>query len=226
MDIRDESMSTSRIVVGVDVGSHGKGFHAVGLQDDAYLDRFTARDPRSLTRWCLEIKARVVAIDAPCRWSVTGRARPAERELAKEGIYAFATPTRQGAESRAFYRWMQNGIALYEAIEPHYQLFDGRTWNLGQVCFETFPHAVACALAGKIVSATQKRIIRRELLREAGIDTRRLTNIDTIDAALCALAANHFLAGNVKTYGDASEGFIVVPGYCIRKRESVSGSRD
>src|SRR5206468_9732635 len=99
------------------------------------------------------------------------------------------------------------------------------TRNLGQVCFETFPHAVACALAGKIVSATQKRIIRRELLREAGIDTRRLTNIDTIDAALCALAANHFLAGNVKTYGDASEGFIVVPGYLIRGRESVSGSK-
>ncbi len=178
-----------------------------------------------MTRWCLEIKARIIAIDAPCRWSITGRARPAERELAQDGIYAFATPTRQNAESRAFYRWMQNGATLYQAIELHYQLFEGRIGDFSQVCFETFPHAVACALAGKIVSAKRKCIIRRELLREAGIDTTLLTNIDTVDAALCALAANHFLAGNVKTYGDATEGFIVVPGYLIRGRESASGSK-
>src|SRR5437667_2580855 len=165
-----------------------------------------------MATWCHEISARIIGIDAPCRWSTTGRARPAERELAAEGICAFATPNRQTAENGNFYQWMLNGAELYRLIEPHYQLFDGRNAALGQVCFETFPQAVACALAGKIVSAKQKRVVRRELLRGAGIDTTLLTNIDTIDAALCALAASCLLAGNVKTYGEATEGFIVVPG--------------
>jgi len=35
--------------------------------------------------------------------------------------------------------------------------------------------------------------------------------IRTVDAALCALTAHDFLAGRFKTYGDAAEGFIVVP---------------
>jgi hypothetical protein len=107
---------------------------------------------------------------------------------------------------------MRNGAELYSHIEPRYQLFDGSNAASGQVCFETFPHAGACAIAGKIVSAKQKRIVRSELLLNEGIDTTRLTNIDMIDAALCALAAYHLLAGDVRTYGEAKEGFIVVPG--------------
>ena len=38
-----------------------------------------------------------------------------------------------------------------------------------------------------------------------------LTNIDMVDAALCALTAQHLLNRTFKTYGDAAEGFIVVP---------------
>ncbi len=59
--------------------------------------------------------------------------------------------------------------------------------------------------------ARKKSVKRRELLRNAGIGTSDLTNIDTVDAALCALIACYFLSGNVKTYGDVVEGFIVVP---------------
>jgi predicted RNase H-like nuclease len=79
------------------------------------------------------------------------------------------------------------------------------------VCFETFPHAVACALAGKKLSARDKRVDRRRLLGGAGIATDSLTNIDEVDAALCALTAHHFLAGTFKAYGDDVEGYIVVP---------------
>ncbi len=81
----------------------------------------------------------------------------------------------------------------------------------GPLCFETFPQAVTCALAGEIVPARKKSVKRRELLRNAGIDTSDLTNIDSVNAALCALTARYFLSGNVKTYGDDAEGFIVVP---------------
>ncbi len=59
--------------------------------------------------------------------------------------------------------------------------------------------------------ARKKSVRRRELLRNAGIDTSDLTNIDTVDAALCALTARYFLSGNVKTYGDDGEEFFVIP---------------
>jgi predicted RNase H-like nuclease len=80
------------------------------------------------------------------------------------------------------------------------------------VAITAFPQAIACALAGKIVSAKQKRAIRRALLIQANIDASKLTNIDQIDAALCALAAHQFAHGNFKPYGDTKDGFIVVPG--------------
>lgn len=106
---------------------------------------------------------------------------------------------------------MRNGADLYRLITLHYRLFDGQHSTSNLVCFETFPHAVACALAGTILSAKHKRSERRKLLREVGLCIDSLTNIDMVDAALCALVAHHFLAGTIKTYGDAEEGFIVVP---------------
>ena len=198
-------------MVGIDVGGPRKGFHAVALRDGVYLDKFASPDPPALATWCIQVGARAVAIDAPCRWSRTGRARPAERALAAEGIHAFATPSLEAAEGRDFYRWMLNGAALYRVIEAHFRLFDGGNAATGPVCCETFPQAVACALAGKVVSARGKGVVRRALLREAGIATAPLANIDLVDAALCALAAQALLAGRFKTYGDVGEGFIVVP---------------
>lgn len=199
------------IVTGIDVGGPKKGFHAVALNAGRYWEKFAAPDAASMAEWCLRIGARVVGVDAPCRWSLTGRARPAEHALAAEGIHCFATPGRVAAENRNFYRWMINGAELFRLLEAHYPLFDGDNATSGPVCFETFPQAVACALAGRVVSAKRKSAVRRELLREAGIDTAPLTNIDAVDAALCALAAHSLLAGSYKTYGDATEGLIVVP---------------
>lgn len=202
------------IVIGIDVGGPKKGFHAVALNEGRYWEKFATPDAVSMAEWCRRIGARAVGVDAPCRWSLTGRARPAERALAAEGIHSFATPSRAAAENRDFYRWMINGAELFRLLEAHYPLFDGGNATSGPVCFETFPQAVACALAGKVVSAKRKSAVRRELLREAGIDTAPLTTVDTVDtvdAALCALAAHSLLAGSYKTYGDATEGLIVVP---------------
>ena len=212
---RRRAPSRATVVVGIDVGGPRKGFHAVALRDGAYLDKFASREVPALAAWCIQAGALVVAIDAPCRWSRTGRARPAERALAAEGIHAFFTPSLGAAEGCAFYRWMHNGAALYEVIEPHFPLFDGGNAASGPICCETFPQAVACALAGKVVSARHKTTVRRELLGEAGIVTQPLSNIDVVDAALCALAAQALLTGRYKTYGDAEEGFIVVPAWAI-----------
>lgn len=200
----------SCVVVGVDVGGPKKGFHAVALRAGRYHEKFSAFDAGAVAGWCEQIGASAVGIDAPCRWSLTGRARPAERQLAGKGIHSFATPSLAATKDRDFYRWMLAGAELYRLIEPHYPLFDGRHVR-APVCFETFPQAIACMLAGKLVSAKNKRLVRRELLREAGIDTGSLTNIDFVDAGLCALTADYLLAGKFKRYGDVEEGFIVVP---------------
>ena len=79
-------------VVGIDVGGALKGFHAVALRDGAYAGQLASHDVQELANWCLvTMCASVIAIDAPCRWSTTGRARLCERQLMQQGICCFKT---------------------------------------------------------------------------------------------------------------------------------------
>jgi predicted nuclease with RNAse H fold len=199
------------IVVGVDVGGPKKGFHAVALQDGQYRARLSTLMAEEVADWCRRLKASAIGIDAPCRWSLTGRARPCERALAAEGLHTFATPSQAKGATHPFYQWMVKGAELCRCLHPDYPLFDGQPSASGLMCFETFPHAVACALARETLSAGQKKADRSRLLREAEVSTDALTNMDWIDAALCALAAHHLVSGRFKPYGDVAEGFIVVP---------------
>jgi predicted RNase H-like nuclease len=51
-------------------------------------------------------------------------------------------------------------------------------------------------------------------LQQAGIDLAPLTNIDLIDAALCALAAHHAASGgDCVIYGEPESGLIIVPSF-------------
>jgi predicted nuclease with RNAse H fold len=208
-------MSSQIIVAGIDVGGRAKGFHAVALRGGAYLNQIASCNVTEVTDWCRQINARLIAVDAPCRWSDTGRARSAERELMAEKIWCFSTPSREAAEKhpKDHFGWMINGAALYADLETSHVLFDDKSQRTAQpICFETFPQAIACALAGKIVSAKKKRRLRRYILSCANVDTSKFTNIDQIDAALCAFTAYQFALGNYKCYGDATSGCIVVPG--------------
>lgn len=201
------------IVVGVDVGGKRKGFHAVALRDNNIIGMKTDCNASTIVAWCQEIQAVAVGVDAPCQWSLTGRARPAERTLMEDGIWCFATPTLKMAKThpKNNYGWMREGADLYRLLKKHYQLFDKQSKDSTPVCFETFPQAVACALAGEVISAKQKSYVRRNLLSEIGIDSAMLPNIDFVDAALCAVTANSLLTGKFKTYGEAAEGFIIAP---------------
>lgn len=212
-------MNAAAVVAGVDVGGPRKGYHAVALVGgDVALCHST--DPAVIAGWCIKLGARHVGVDAPCRWSRDGRRRPAEAALNAAGIACFASPTRDAAlaheaaaQQRAragWYGWMFEGERLYRQLLSHYALYGGAS-DRAPCCFETFPQAVACALAGRIVSAKQKRAVRRGLLTQAGIDIRALTNIDKVDAALCALAAQRFAEGRFRGYGDADDGFVIVP---------------
>ncbi|MEA5443464.1 DUF429 domain-containing protein [Cyanobium gracile] len=202
--------------VGIDVGGPRKGFHAVALTGGAYAAQLATSDAEALAHWCRSVvQASVTAIDAPCRWSTDGRARPCERELRLQGIICFASPTRQAAVAHpsGYYDWMLRGEALYRALEPSHPLATMLPIGAGPCCFETFPHAITWHLRGGNAQASQKRTQRRELLQQAGIDLAALTSIDWIDAALCALTAHHAASGGAcVAYGEPETGWIVVPG--------------
>lgn len=204
------------IVAGVDVGSARKGFHAVALCDGKYHHKFQSAEVVEIVKWCRnEVQAQVISIDAPCRWSKDGRARPAERQLMGEGIWCFSSPTRQMAmdHPRNNFGWMLNGEALFQELERTHPLCCSLPISFGQKqCFETFPHATTCALSKGVVSAKKKRTIRRALLDQAGIDQAQLTNIDLVDAAICALTAHSLAMGKpCKSYGEPTTGLIIVP---------------
>ncbi len=179
-----------------------------------YIDQFASTEAHAVTAWCHEKGARIIGIDAPCRWSTDDRARPAERELMKKKIWCFSSPTKNTARAhpKDNFRWMINGEQLFDQLSPtHVLLNDPEQPPHVPFCFETFPQAIACALAADIVSAKTKRSTRRDLLARAGIDITELTNIDKIDAALCALAAQRLSIGDYQTYGERLTGIIVVP---------------
>ena len=86
--------------VGIDVGGERKGFHAVALRGGTFCATLAHSDPAVIVSWCRQLKAVVVAVDAPCGWSDGAASRLAERSLAIGGnkISCFATPTRARAK--------------------------------------------------------------------------------------------------------------------------------
>ena len=201
----------SLVVAGIDVGGVRKGFHCVALCDQTVLGTTTSTKPETIFEWCLEVGAQVVAVDAPCRWSSAGRSRFAERDIrARTGISTFSTPDRTLGKVHPFYEWVRNGQTLYQLLEESYSLFNGEV-GPGPQCMETFPQAVACALAQRILPAKRKCANRRDVLVKRGLETSTLKNIDFVDAALCAVAALYLQRNEFDCYGDDKEGFIVVP---------------
>ena len=200
-------------MVGIDVGGLRKGFHCVALREGRLVGVLRSLEVEAVVRWCRAHRARVIAIDSPCLWSSNRNSRVAERELSQAGISCFSTPTLQKAtaHTKGFYGWVFNGMALFEALRPSHPLLNDQSDLESPLCIETFPHAIECALRGEIASAKTKTKSRRALLRELGLDSSELTNIDFVDAALCAVAAEHYRVRKYRTYGDSREGFIVVP---------------
>lgn len=205
---------SSPVVAGIDVGGPRKGFHLVVLQGTQVRAVQVRQDAAEVARACVQHEVALVGIDAPCRWGLEGSGRSAERALARERIACFATPSRARALATrsGFYDWMLNGERLYAALAATHPVLMTERYGGGRACFETFPHAVTCALLGReLASAKFKRVQRRTLLAQAGIDTSALSSIDAIDAAVCALTAAHLAGGQVRAYGDAAGGYIFVP---------------
>jgi predicted nuclease with RNAse H fold len=201
-------------VIGIDVGGGKKGFHVVAMTDSKFFDKEKCANPEHIVEWCKDHNAVVVAMDAPCGWSSGGSSREAERCLAKEGIHSFFTPTRQRAQShtKRFYDWMLNGETLFRALQnSEYSLFQGNRVER-KYCLETFPHAVTWAISGNKTEGKPKLINRQTILSQMGYDVRMLSkNIDFVDAALCAVAADAFRRRQYCKRGNREEGFIIIP---------------
>lgn len=208
------TLDPSPTVAGIDVGGVRKGCHLVVLQGKDIVCNTTSRDPAHLARMCDEFGAVAVGIDSPCRWGQALSGRLAEKALAKERVFCFATPTRERAAANpsGFYGWMFCGERVYQALAATHPLLNDDRYLGGKVSFETFPHAITCAILGAAeASAKRKLVQRRQVLSDAGIDPTRLRSIDAVDAALCALAAKYVLGSQSKAYGDVEGGYIFVP---------------
>jgi predicted nuclease with RNAse H fold len=203
----------SRAVAGIDVGGSKKGAHLVILRGTEVVLACSRKTPEEMVRLCVERDVEAVGIDAPCRWAVEGARRVAETTLARQRISLFSTPTRERAAQSAFYEWMLTGELIYATFcEAEYPLFSAANARSSRVCFETFPHAITCAMLGMgVARAAEKRVQRRGVLEDADVDTSALKTIDDLDAALCALTAGLLLEAKAVAIGDEPGGYIVVP---------------
>lgn len=137
--------------------------------------------------------------------------------MAREGIFSFSTSCRAKAQTSAFYGWMFNGERMYASLAENYPLLDAPDKITIPCTFETFPHAISCALVGQdVASAKIKGRQRRALLAALGFNTMFLKSIDALDAALCAVTAQSFLSRTFRTYGDVEGGFLIVPAVANR----------
>ena len=206
------ALPDSPVFVGIDVGGVRKGYHLAVLTPDHIVSNESLLHVEAVVNRCRELAPTAIGVDAPCGWSADGRSREAERALAQRSIRAYATPRRDLANLDGFHAWMRQGEALFAALQSHFPLWShAAKAPIGSFCFETFPHAVTCALHGRIVRGKDKAIDRPALLAAAGITLSPTASQDDVDAALCALTAQKAAAGDFETYGNATEGFIVTP---------------
>ena len=118
--------------------------------------------------------------------------------------------------------WGPAGSWIAVSLEATHPRHDGTRRE--RTAIETFPHAIACALAGKYLPAKDKAKTRRALLETLPVDTRELRSIDQIDAALCAWTAHLFAQGGAECLGDTATGFIVTPPLPGKPRQEPSST--
>lgn len=203
------------VFAGVDVGGQRKGFHVAFLRGSVILSIERLAAASLVASRCRDMLAATVAVDAPCGWSLDpdGRSREAERAMLRCGIRAYNVPAKNLAHLEGFHAWMLQGEALYSALQPHFPLWEPHEGSSqGHFCFETFPHAITCALLGRIVRGQSKAVDRPAALALAGIQLpQRPLSQDDVDACLCALAAQRVAGGDAQAFGRRGEGFIVLP---------------
>lgn len=205
-------MASLKTTIGIDVGGIKKGFHAVANRNGVYLAQLHSNNVDEIASWALAHQPSVVAIDAPSMFSPKGNSRQAERDLVKNGMRCFYTPSRELAAKSRFYDWVFNGERLYQALGL--PIFLGEE-NDAPCIIETFPHGIQISLGGNehqsCPEGSKLSVRKNTLVAKAHYDTSQLSCIDFVDAALCAVTADYFLNRQFIAYGCITDGFIIMP---------------
>src|SRR5258705_6620082 len=119
------TMRSERAVAGIDIGGDRKGNHLVVLRGTHILCNISGTTAEHMLEECVNFDVTAVGIDAPCQWRTDEAGRQAEKALAQQRIFSFATPTRERAmaSKSGFYGWMFNGERIYNAITARFPLF-------------------------------------------------------------------------------------------------------
>lgn len=198
------------VAVGVDVAEERKGLDLVALDHDHRIVASHGRLTVDQTAVLIleELRPAVVCVDSPSGWSISGRSRGAERELARVGITAYATGPDPG--DHPFYRWMRVGFSVFSKVAASYPLYRGGA--PAGTAAEVFPHASSVFLAGRSRQPDEDKVsFRRHVLRHLGVDAGALPTADRVDAALGALTGILALNGAWDQVGDPDEGVILLP---------------
>lgn len=109
-------MKSGRAVAGIDIGGDRKGNHLVILNGTEIVCNLRKETPEHMLERCRQFDVAAVGIDAPCQWRIGEAGRQAEKALAQQRIFSFATPTRElaMASKSGFYGWMLNGERVYQ----------------------------------------------------------------------------------------------------------------
>jgi predicted nuclease with RNAse H fold len=155
-------------------------------------------------------EARVIAIDSPPAWSLSGKSRPIESQLQALGISIFPTPAAEFA--RDLHRWMETGFEVFKvAGDLGYPLHTGGA-SSARSAIEVFPHASAAVLRGSLAPVgVAKNVWRRSVLEAAGVDCSEMRTTDHLDAALAALTGLRFLTAEFSVVGTPGEAVLVLP---------------
>jgi predicted nuclease with RNAse H fold len=202
----------SALAVGIDIAEEQNGLDLIALDADRHVvesaGKLTVRDAARMV--LTDLQPKIVCIDSPSGWALSGNSRMAERDLHNCGIHIYFTPSNPAGNP--FYRWMETGIELYRALSPAYPLYRGGL--VVGTAAEVFPNASAVLLAGKLrADGVTKNSFRRGVLRSQGVEATKeqLRNLHRVDAALAALTGLLALEGTYSTVGDQSEGVILLP---------------
>jgi predicted nuclease with RNAse H fold len=182
--------------VGVDVGGKRKGFDVAVIDDRRVLALQSHLTCQQVVDLVVENRPAVVAIDGPCCCAPEGQtARDGELQLARSICGIRWTPDERHVHTRAYYAWILEGLALFEALAAH-----------GGEVIEVFPTASWTRWHGRR-GPRSRAVWTRQGLAALGLDgapTR--TNQDQRDAIAAAVTARQHSLALTEKMGD-----IVVP---------------
>ncbi len=182
--------------LGVDVGGKRKGFDVAVVSEDRLLALHDHLDVTRVLELVREHSPLVVAIDSPRCFALDGQAsREGERQLAREICAIRWTPDAARAAG-AYYDWIHEGLALYDALEN----------TPAREVIEVFPTASWTRWLGPRGSRSRSDWTRDGLTNLDLAELPKRTNQDQRDAIAAAITARQHTTASTEALGD-----LVVP---------------